>query len=280
MALRNFEDTEKARGTRGNDSDSVKYLRHQNSGRGENSGFSSKKPSTVICHKCGEAGHISPRCPNNNNNKKSKKKSCSMCPHLSNHTDKTCRKQQNVGGAQNDGGRNLAAKATDQEHSFVFVMRDLEEKVADFENKLEFELKSDSDVVQKILEVENVVEEVFEEKTVHLATGNDVANATADVDSSEKFLVDSGATSPIVYDDSLFVSTDPSFQPHKHSITLADGSVTTGMALKKGTIKFSLKNVEGKIVVFWKLFTNPVIPAKYLFCEIRSGEEIICIFQC
>ena len=62
------------------------------------------------------------------------------------------------------------------------------------------------------------------------------------------FLVDSGATRHSVFDDAKFISEDKGFLPHQHTIELADGTKTTGMAVKKGTIEISLKNSEGKVV--------------------------------
>ena len=75
VALRNYEDTENARGTRKNDSSVMKI----------NSGNQKQKP--VVCYSCGQPGHKSNVCKNKGINNK---KWCSYCK-LDNHTNKTCR---------------------------------------------------------------------------------------------------------------------------------------------------------------------------------------------
>ena len=57
------------------------------------------------------------------------------------------------------------------------------------------------------------------------------------------FLVDCGATSHIVNDDSNFVSFDDNFKPDEHFVQLADGSTNT-VATKRGTVKISLQDCD------------------------------------
>ncbi len=60
-------------------------------------------------------------------------------------------------------------------------------------------------------------------------------------------LVDCGATTHIINDESKFVSFEKSFNPEEHYIELADGSRTNNVAVKKGTAKFYLEDVDGKM---------------------------------
>ena len=53
-------------------------------------------------------------------------------------------------------------------------------------------------------------------------------------------LVDTGATSHIVNDDSKFIFLDKHFNPETHFIELADVSKANNVALKKGTVEISL----------------------------------------
>ena len=63
----------------------------------------------------------------------------------------------------------------------------------------------------------------------------------------DELLVDTGATSHICNDISKFESFDESFEPERHYIELADGTVTNNAALKKGTVVVNLRSNDGKI---------------------------------
>ena len=86
VALRNFEDTENACGTRKDDSVVMRthfgYQKHQKH---------QKHQKQVICYKCGQPGHKSNVCVRKIKNKV--KRWCSNC-NMNNHTNKTCRKQK------------------------------------------------------------------------------------------------------------------------------------------------------------------------------------------
>ena len=73
-------------------------------------------------------------------------------------------------------------------------------------------------------------------------------NSCETFNSDSVFLVDSGATRHCIVDDSKFIGIDSNFQPHSHTIELADGTVVSGIAEKKGTIELSLKASDGSIV--------------------------------
>ena len=200
IALRNYEDTENARGSRG-ESDSVKHFVHNNNNKkhfgGNSYSNNNNSRKQIVCYKCGAPGHKSPQCKN--------KQYCKLCKSNS-HSDKACRKQNSNNSKNNENMskmRDDTSHAKD-EHSFHFVMRDVNEE----------------DII-----------------TYHSTSEENL------------FLVDSGATSHVVCKDTSFISTDDSFIPQNHSITLADGSKTNGMAVKKGTIKLSLENSEGEIIV-------------------------------
>eukprot|EP00794_Sanderia_malayensis_P008499 gene8499-9408_t len=60
-------------------------------------------------------------------------------------------------------------------------------------------------------------------------------------------LVDCGATTHIINDESKFVSFDQAFNPQKHYIELADGSRSNNVALKRGTAKLFLQDTKGNM---------------------------------
>ena len=64
----------------------------------------------------------------------------------------------------------------------------------------------------------------------------------------DSFLVDCGATTHIVNNDTNFISVDESFEPEKHYIVLADGTKSNNIAKKKGTVSISLRNKDGNAV--------------------------------
>ena len=60
------------------------------------------------------------------------------------------------------------------------------------------------------------------------------------------FLVDSGCTSHIVVTDSSFINSDDDFLPAQHFIELADGRKYNNIALKRGSVKITLRDTLGK----------------------------------
>ena len=104
VALRSFEDTEKARTSEKGDS----LMLNNNGG--------------ITCFKCKELGHKANVCPKHtgNSKKSGKKRWCIHCK-TNTHYTKYCRKNPgggNNGGSQNDGGSGSS-------HSFVMMMRDI-----------------------------------------------------------------------------------------------------------------------------------------------------------
>ena len=60
-------------------------------------------------------------------------------------------------------------------------------------------------------------------------------------------LVDCGATTHIINDESKFVFLERNFNPNDHYIELADGSRTNNVAMKKGTTKLYLQDTDGNM---------------------------------
>ena len=65
---------------------------------------------------------------------------------------------------------------------------------------------------------------------------------------SKRFLVDTGCSSHIVNSDENFLSVDEEFKPGNHSVTLANGKTTVGLALKKGSIEVLFQDSKGNMV--------------------------------
>ena len=76
-----------------------------------------------------------------------------------------------------------------------------------------------------------------------------IADSTAEYSrgDNDSFLVDSGATSHIVNEPSLFVAFDPTFKSSKHTVELADGRVITSVAENCGTIQVYFKDNQGEL---------------------------------
>ena len=62
------------------------------------------------------------------------------------------------------------------------------------------------------------------------------------------FLVDCGATTHVVTNDSCFTQLDNSFDPKKHYFELADGTKSINVALNKGTASVLMHTSKGKLV--------------------------------
>ncbi|TWW54052.1 hypothetical protein D4764_0263800 [Takifugu flavidus] len=59
-------------------------------------------------------------------------------------------------------------------------------------------------------------------------------------------MVDTGATSHVITDVQKFLKFDESFQPQNHTVELADGTRTNGVALRRGDAEATLVDREGK----------------------------------
>ena len=65
------------------------------------------------------------------------------------------------------------------------------------------------------------------------------------VDDCNSFLVDTGATSHIANDESMFIDFDPDFNPDEHFLELADGTKQNSKALKRGMIAVTFVDSGG-----------------------------------
>ena len=63
----------------------------------------------------------------------------------------------------------------------------------------------------------------------------------------DNLLVDSGATSHMLFDKKYFVDFDETFKPESHTIVLADGTKRTAVVEKKGTALIHIKNAQGEL---------------------------------
>jgi hypothetical protein len=73
-------------------------------------------------------------------------------------------------------------------------------------------------------------------------------NAARSNSQCEELLVDCGATSHIVRDESWFINFDKTFKPKDHLMELADGTRKTGVAEKRGDAVIGLIDKSGKTV--------------------------------
>ena len=207
IALRNFEETEKAHDTLDKPSDdNIMKV-----------GFARKfepRPSRgnfiPVCHTCGVSGHKSPDCTSNVSkrevnkgrpNTKYSKKWCINCKSKTHNTSE-CRK----GNSTKSTSVSAEAKFSGDSHSFLFKANSC----------------TDDDTSQ-----------------------TDSDNCNNVVFKMNNLLVDCGATSHIITDSSKFIEFDRNFNPSHHYIELADGSRTNGVAHGRGTAKVLLYDVNG-----------------------------------
>ena len=85
---------------------------------------------------------------------------------------------------------------------------------------------------------------------------------------TDVLLVDCGATSHIITDESLFKNFDQSFNSEQHHIELADGTQAHSVAKKRecsrSTGNFSRENCECNVT---KCAVYSYLPTQYLFCQ-------------
>ena len=216
IALRSFEETERARVQPGDSL--LKMAQKASSQRGNGSRSTvGNDPKQVLCYDCGGRGHIARHC------RQKKSLWCKYCKKSS-HTDKTCRFQNRHADKAN------VADAPETEsvgHSFAFKV----------------------DAVKK-------------------------AEFRADL------LVDCGATTHILNDESKFSSFDKAFIPEKHSIELANGE-RVSVAVKRGNAGMKLKDSDGNTVdVMLKnaLFV-PTFPQNIFSVQAATDEGASVSFQ-
>ncbi|KAJ8043248.1 hypothetical protein HOLleu_10252 [Holothuria leucospilota] len=91
---------------------------------------------------------------------------------------------------------------------------------------------------------EKLCNEDNDDRVMKVGLDTEVSGTTHEVNS---LLVDCGATTHIINDESKFVKFDDSFNPENHFIELADGSRTNSVALGKGDAHVSLVDSSGNL---------------------------------
>ncbi|KAK3779704.1 hypothetical protein RRG08_013659 [Elysia crispata] len=79
----------------------------------------------------------------------------------------------------------------------------------------------------------------------HFVFGLDTVSRTQDQQSSDAFLVDSGATVHVITDKTRFIRFNNHFNPANHIIELADGTKCNNLAMGQGDAKVSLTDTNG-----------------------------------
>ena len=69
-----------------------------------------------------------------------------------------------------------------------------------------------------------------------------------EINKPNALLVDCGATTHIINDESKFSNFDDKFAPEKHYIELADGTRSNNVALKRGDVEITIMDTTGKRV--------------------------------
>ena len=209
-SLRGYEETEKARGSRETDEVKINRERPRGGGAGKQR-YSNQNSNSDESQQivCYNCGLSGHKSTTCN---KKGKKWCKHCKNATHFTNK-CKKQSNntVANKMDDG----------DEYSFQFMMRSFDHKPAQNPGSV-IGHAYDSDLLKSL---KNHGDE-----------------------NPDDYLVDSGATRHCINDDSKFISEDLQFKSHEHSIQLADGTVISGVAEKKGTIELSLRASNGKVV--------------------------------
>ena len=185
VALRSFEDTERASIATGNHS--VMKTEHKE-----------ESQPNITCFQCGQPGHIARFCGSKDKGKNGRGHWCNTC-HNSSHSDRTCRRKRN--------------NKTDKVSRASETLEDCDEEV----------------------------EHSFAFETNAYVNGSTTGKPNA-------LLVDCGATTHIINDESKFSKFDDKFTPEKHYIELADGTRSNNVALKRGDVEITIMDTTGRYV--------------------------------
>ena len=308
--LRNFEENERVRkGTHGSEGSSVYGARgfHHNNpqqhkgarggnrnrnnrnnrgggaGGGNNKGGgkagNNNKPG-LTCYNCGGAGHKSNECPSSKGDKW-----CNVCKNNT-HNEADCRKKNaanvtQAAGAAGGAGRN-------NEHTFQFRVVDVyKPKPPDLNvednptlpSGENIDIPTDDEVHEELaVDVDDVSTCVSNCDSVNSVQFED-SDSNDQESVCDSLLVDTGATSHIVSDESTFTSVDKSFEPKNHYIELADGSQSNELAKMRGNVDVTMKNEQGEIVnsVLQDALHIPSFPQDIfsVHSAIEQGAELI-----
>ena len=211
IALRNYEENDKATCSSGENSNIMKANYRQNGHDSNPKGNdNSRFQKNITCFRCHETGHKQQVCPNTK--KQDSKRWCSRC-RSNTHNDKSCRKNKDAANLiTHDDNRedhsddsNSYSRIQGEKYSFVFGVSEDSNRSRHYD--------------------ENGCGE------------------------AELLLVDSGASSHIFNDESKFISFDENYEPMKHSVELADGTITTNVVKKRGTAVVKIRDENNEIKI-------------------------------
>ena len=228
------------------------------------------KPSSntgLTCFKCGGAGHKAFSC---------KKKWCDFCSKPG-HNESVCRKKNSQAKMANDSQQQQAV------HSFQFMAGES----AGTGNNYSF---SECYNLWTVLNAVIILGILF---LGTLIFGPAIAAIGVDATSTNCYfvkskmgkggsmLVDSGASSHIITDESRFCSIDKDFKPQNHFVELADGTKHNKFALKRGSIEISLQEKTGKIdrMMLHHVLYIPTFPMDIFSVPAATENEAEVLFR-
>ena len=96
-----------------------------------------------------------------------------------------------------------------------------------------------------------------------------------------KLLVDCGATTHIITDESKFTRFDESFKPERHYIELADGTRSNNVALKRGDVSIDIVDTDGRRVnaELKKALYIPSYPQDIFSVQAATEKGASVVFQ-
>ena len=94
-------------------------------------------------------------------------------------------------------------------------------------------------------------------------------------------MVDCGATSHIITEESKFTRFDKTFNPQQHFMELADGTRENNVALKRGDAEVMLRDLKGRdvMVTLKRALFIPSYPQSILSVEAATAEGAKVVFQ-
>ena len=221
VALRNFEDQEKVHDSESDSSVlNVQTKWYKQNGNGVQKNYSGATGGVKFqgtCHSCGIKGHKSYECRKNNR----------WCDHCRNstHDTKFCRRLQSKDGPK---PKDSAKSVEHSEHTC-----------------------SDQKSVSVACESAAGNSTQFVDGQVHsflfkISVADSLHSVLDNTDKND-ILVDCGATTHIVNDQSKFFKFDDNFNPSQHFIELADGSKTNNLAMKRGDACVNMVDDNGHV---------------------------------
>ena len=192
----------------------------------------SNNNSGLICYKCRGAGHKAANC--------NKNKWCGVC-NKSSHNESECRKKNSQAKMANENSQ--------AGHSFQFMAGESTGNSYSFSDYFNPWTVLNTILILGMLLLGTLI--LGPAIATFGAEAKEISNccfAKSKVGKGRSMLVDSGASSHIVTDDSRFCSIDIDFKPQNHFVELADGTKHNEFALKRGTIEVGLEDKSGKTV--------------------------------